>query len=100
MILDPTSTLDPTFKIHAHWIYPFRLFGKCLIQIDSDDQLLKLDDDNENNPIYYNSEDEVRFDPETTANGEENEDKIGSKSITDPGRSRLTHFGAPYQCHP
>lgn len=46
---------------------------------DSDNQLLKLDDDNKSNLIYHNSEDKVRFDLGAATNNKENEDKIGSK---------------------
>lgn len=50
---------------------------------DSDNQLLKLDDDNKSNLIYHNSEDKLRFDLEATADNKENEDKIGSKIYLD-----------------
>lgn len=50
---------------------------------DSDNQLLKLDDDNKSNLIYHNLEDKLRFDLEATADNKKNEDKIGSKIYLD-----------------
>lgn len=46
---------------------------------NNDSQLLRLDDDNESNLLYYNLEDEVRFDLEVAIDDEKNEVKIGSK---------------------
>lgn len=50
---------------------------------DNDNQLSKLDDDNESNLVYHNSENKVRFDLEVVANNEENEDEIEKKVYLD-----------------
>lgn len=60
---------------------------------------MKLDNNNKNNPIYYNLKDKTRFNLKTIANNKKNEDKIKSKNIIDPSRFKLIYFNIPYQCY-
>lgn len=77
--LNPQRILkNPPASTQISWESKHKTMG--IEDDDNNDELLELNNDNESNFIYYNSEDKARFEPEVVANTEKNDNKIESKS--------------------
>ena len=53
--------------------------------VDDDDDSLELDSSEEQDPVYDNSEDEARLDPEVAAGAEENSDESEGQNLLQSG---------------